>query len=222
VICFSRSYLYWLTKKQSSHGLFQLDAILDCKKDGFLDPYRFVLGAAVPAGRMYETAGPLLREPAYSFQMIAGLNEHTILRRDLSPSRPTNSSDSFDLHSKHFHSLFWRTTHVQANHQKPDLLANIPPQSTINIILEFRQDDLDLRLEAPLRHWNYRQHSKSWQIETGPLLWPLNTYEFQHSLQSSVLTTAWLHANNDNRVTISGDRLVPHEISAHLSLLVPF
>lgn len=196
--------------------------MLDCKKDGSLNPYQFVLGAAVPAGRMYERAGPLLREPAYSFQMIAGLNEHTILRRDLSSSRPSNSSDSSDLHSKHFHRLFWRTSQVQSTHQNPDLLPIISPQSNINIVLEFRAYDLDLRLEAPLRHWNYRDHPKSWQIETGPLLWPLNTYDFQHSLQSSLLTTAWLHANNDNRVTISGDQLVPHEISAHLSLLVPF
>lgn len=222
MICFSNSRLCWLTKKQSSYGFFQLDAILDCKIDGCHDPFRFVLGSSVPAGRMYETSGPLVRDPAYSFQMIAGLDEHTILRRDLIATESTHLSDSSDLHSQHFNCVYWRTTSVSANHQKLDTLPNISCQSSLNIALEFRKHDWNLRLEAPLRHWNYRQHPEAWQIETGPLLWPLNTCDFLHFPQSSALTTAWIHANKDNRVTISGDRLVPHELDAHLSLLVPF
>lgn len=107
MICFSYSCLYWLTKVESSYGFFQLDALLDCKIDGTPDPYRFVLGSSVPAGRMYKTSGPLVREPMYSFQMIAGSDEHTILRCDLMPSRPTQSSDSSDLHSDHFHRVHW-------------------------------------------------------------------------------------------------------------------
>ncbi len=218
-ILFSESYLHWITRAGASNGWFQLDAVLEVIPAGTTAQFQYVLAAGVPAGRMYATSGPLLRQPPYSFQMITGLNEHTILRRELFTSNPSQVTDTSDFHSKQFHSVDWHITTMPAIRLKPNSVPKLAGQSAKNILLEYHVHGSVLRLEAPLRHWNYRADPEAWQIETGPLLWPLRIKDLLYSPQSSGLTTAWLHANKDNRITISGDRLAAQEIEAQLYLL---
>ena len=77
-IHFAASHLHWLTRAEGSHGFFQLDSLLEWLPAASQKPLQFVLAAAVPAGRVYAPEGPLLKQPPYSFQLIAGPNEHTI------------------------------------------------------------------------------------------------------------------------------------------------
>jgi hypothetical protein len=219
-ICFAASHLHWLTRAETSHGWFQLDALLDWWPPTPQPPLQFVLAASVPAGRMYASSGTLLKQPPYSFQLIAGHQEHTILRRPLNTSQAAVPGDSSQPHSPTFQDLSWQLIHAPAQSLPPEGLLALPsPPPTLNLLLEWRHRSGLLRLQAPLRHWNHRAEPAGWQIESGPLLWPLDRLAFAEAPSSAGLTTAWLHANQAGRVTMSGDRLPCHELEARLSLL---
>jgi len=219
-IRFADSHLHWITRAEASHGWFQLDALLEWWPPSPQLPLQFVLAAAVPAGRMYATSGPLLKQPPYSFQLIAGHQEHTILRRPLDASQIAVPGDSSQPHGPTFQALSWQLSHAPAQQLPPQALAALPsPPPMLNLLLEWRHRGGLLRLQAPLRHWNHRPEHAGWQIETGPLLWPLDRLAFAEPPSSAGLTTAWLHANQAGHVTMSGDRLPCHELEARLSLL---
>ena len=219
-IRFAASHLHWLTRAEGSHGFFQLDAFLEWLPFRRVSPMSFVLASTVPAGRMYAPSGPLLKHPPYSFQLIAGYQEHTILRRPLDPSQADVPADSSQPHAHTFHSVTWQLSLGPAQSLDPEALAAMPsPPPSLNLLLEWRHFGGLLRLQAPLRHWNHRAHPAGWQIETGPLLWPLDPQAFAAAPGSAGLTSAWLHANQAGRVSMSGDRLHCHELEAQLSLL---
>ena len=77
-----------------------------------------------------------------------------------------------------------------------------------------------LRVQSPLRHWIHRDNPSGWQIETGPVLWPLDLEAFTTEPNSRWLTPAWIHSNQAGHVTMSGERLPCHEQKAQLSILV--
>lgn len=219
-IDFFASHLHWITLDEASHGWFQIDAILEWLPVAPQQPLQFVLAAAVPAGRMYAPVGPLLKQPPYSFQLIAGPNDHTILRRPLDFSQAAVPADSSAPHNTIFKTLTWELSRTEAQPLSPEELATLPTASPVlNLLLDWRHHGGSLRLQTPLRHWNHRSNQAGWQIETGPLLWPLDKFAFAESPSSARLTSAWLHANQMSRVTMSGDRLACHEFEACLSLL---
>ena len=219
-IHFATSHLHWITSSEASHGWFLLDAFLEWSPKGHQQPLPFVLGAAVAAGRMYAPSGPLLKQPPYSFQLIAGHLEHTIQRRALDHKQPYVPSDSTQPHNQTFIALSWELSSCLARPLKLEDLATIPhPPPTLNILVELEHDEGFLRLQAPLRHWNHRSHPSGWQLETGPVLWPLDLEAFTAEPNTSWLTPAWIHSNHAGRVTMSSDRLPCHELEAQLSLL---
>jgi len=101
-IRFAASHLHWLTRAEASHGVFQLDVLLEWRPPAPQPPLQFVMAAAVPAGRMYAPSGPLVKQPPYSFQLIAGHQEHTILRRPLDASELDVPGDSSQPHGPTF------------------------------------------------------------------------------------------------------------------------
>jgi hypothetical protein len=169
---------------------------------------------------MYASTGPLLKQPPYGFQLMASPHEHTILRRPLQPGDSAMPTDTSQPHGESFETLQWHLAFAAATLLQPSVVAslNTPPPS-LNLVLERNDAGGRLRLEAPLRHWNHRTDPSGWQVETGPLLWPLDLQAFLAAPRTELLTTAWLHANQANRVTMSGDRLPAHELEAQLSLL---
>lgn len=220
-IHFASSYLHWITQTEASHGCFQLDAVLDWYPPGDANGMSYVLAAAVPAGRMYATDGPLLKQPPYSFQLIAGHLEHTIQRRALDRDQPNVPSDNTQPHNHTFKTLRWELSTCLAKPLRPETLAAIPhPLPTLNIFVELELNGGLLRLQAPLRHWNHRSNPSGWQIETGPLLWPMDLHAFAADPYTNWLSTAWIQANHAGRVTMSGERLPCHEQEAQLSLLM--
>lgn len=220
-IHFPSSYLHWITHAESSHGYFQLDAVLDWHPLGQEKGMLYVLAAAVPAGRMYATSGPLLKQPPYSFQLIAGHLEHTIQRRALDRNQPNVPTDNTQPNSQTFKELSWELSSCLAEPLQPENLTAIPhPLPSLNIVIELKHNGGLLRLQAPLRHWNHRGNPSVWQIETGPLLWPLDLEAFTAEASSRWLTPAWIHANDAGRVTMSGERMPCHEQEAQLSLLM--
>lgn len=219
-ICFASSYLHWLTRAEASHGWFRLDACLQWLPQNPRQSLSYVLAAQVPAGRMYAPTGPLLKQPPYSFQLIAGREEHTILRRSLTRVHDPDLTDTTQPHQITFQELSWNLRETASRQLSLDALFTFPdPPPILNLLLQWNGPGWRLILQAPLRHWNQRITPHAWQIETGPILWPLDLEAFMADPSSSKLTTAWLHANRDSHVTISGDRLPSHELVAHLSLL---
>ena len=219
-IDFALSHLHWLTRTEASHGWFQLDALLRVTPAGAAIPSTYALAASVPAGRMYASNGPLLKQPPYSFHLIAGSHEHTVLRRPLGAGDRATPADTSLPHNEVFESLQWHLAFASAHSLQPSAIPwlNTPPPS-LNMVLDLNLDGAHLRLEAPLRHWNHRAEPAGWQLETGPLLWPLDMQAFLENPRTELLTTAWLHANQANRVTMSADCLPAHELEAALSLL---
>lgn len=219
-IHFASSHLHWITQAELSHGFFRLEALLEWFPSASSQSLQFVLSAAIPAGRMYASSGTLLKLPPYSFQLIAGALEHTILRRPLDSNQPIVPVDSSQLHTESFQTLNCHLSHAHAQLLTPESLAALPkPPPILNVMLELQNQAGLLRLQAPLRHWNHRADPSGWQIETGPLLWPLDRAAFEQNPSSLRLSSVWLHANQAGRVTISGDRLLCHELEAQLSLL---
>ena len=220
-IHFQSSYLHWITQAEASHGCFQLDAVMDWYPPGHENAMSYVLAAAIPAGRMYAKDGPLLKQPPYSFQLIAGDLEHTIVRRALDHNQPNVPRDNTQQHSQTFKALRWELRTFLAKPLLPETLAEIPhPLPPLNLVIELEYGGGLMRLQAPLRHWNHRSNPFGWQIETGPVLWPMNLDAFTAEPNSNWLSPAWIHSNRSGRVTMSGDRLPCHELEAQLSLLV--
>lgn len=212
--------MHWITKTEESHGWFNLDAHLEVRPYGSTASMEYVLAASVPAGRMYKKNGPLLKQPPYSFQLIAGTSEHTILRRAIYQKEAITVSDTSKSHGESFKSLQWYLATKDAKALEINQLAIHKIQTTeLNIKMELIYDQAYIKVVAPLRHWNHRAAPLGWQIETGPLIWPVDLEAFLTKPYTSVLTTAWLHSNQSDRVTISGDRLPTHELEAHLSLI---
>lgn len=170
---------------------------------------------------MYAATGHLLKQPPYSFQMIAGHLEHSIQRRALDHKQPDVPSNNTHPHNHKFKALSWEMRTCLAKQLQPESLAAIShPLPMLNIVIELEYNGGLLRMQAPLRHWNHRGNPSVWQIETGPLLWPLDLEAFTAEAGSRCLTPAWIHANDASRVTMSGERLPCHEQEAQLSLLM--
>ena len=130
-IRFAASHLHWLTRAEDSHGSFQLDALLDWWPPAPQPPLQFVLAAAVPAGHMYAPSGPLLKQPPYSFQLIAGHQDHTILRRPLDARQPAVTADSSEPHGSTFQALSWQLSHRPAQQLRPEALAALPSREEL-------------------------------------------------------------------------------------------
>ena len=218
-IRFGTSYLHWITRSGCSHGWFQLDAVLEWFPNNQNQPIIFVLGAAVPAGLMYAPTGPLLKQPPYSFQLIAGQKEHTIIRKALNQKHKNVPSDNSQPNKQSFEHLSWQINHCKAKSLNPEDLAELKsPLMSLNLVIKLLVNAGSLHLHAPVRHWNHRDKPSGWQIETGPVLWPRDLEAFTTEPSTNSLTPSWIHANQADRVTISGDHVACHELEAQLSL----
>lgn len=142
------------------------------------------------------------------------------MRRPLDAFQSGVPTDSSHFHSYTFSILIWQFSYGAAQILPPEALAALTsPPPIHNLVLEYRHNDGLLCLQPPLCDWNHRANPAGWQIETGPLLWPFDRLSFAAAPSSAGLTSAWLHANQAGRVTISGDGLNFHELEARISLL---
>ena len=220
MIDFSSSNVHWITQKESSHGWFQLDSVLNWYPSTNRELYKYILATAVPAGRMYANSGPLLKTPPYSFQLIAGQEEHSILRIPIGEQQSDSPNSSTQAHESVFKKIEFNLMYCNAEKLGPDSLAKLQTLCpTLNIVVEFTSENGFFEIQAPLRHWNYRNDPSGWQIETGPILWPKKLDSFNKEPNTRCLSPAWIHANQENLISISGRQIDCHQLSAKLSLL---
>ena len=178
-IHFPSSYLHWITHAEASHGCFQLDAVLNWYPPGHKNAHSYVLAAAVPAGRMYAESEPLLKQPPYSFQMIAGHLEHSIKRRALDHNQPNIPSDNTEPHNHTFKALSWELRTCLAKQVQPESLAAIPhPLPMLNIVIELEHNGGFCACRHPCATGTTEAiplAGKSRQaLCSGPLIWMLS------------------------------------------------
>ncbi len=218
-ICFSSSYLSWITRTELSNGIFRLDSVL-IHRSNKQEETTFVLCSGVPAGRMYADTGPLLKTPKYFYQFIGGSKTHKIIR---TPAKESNQKLCEDSHSENksiFLELDFHLNKKKAKAIKADALIELSSLNTpVNLCIYIKRNHESIYIESPLKHWNFLSRERKWQVESASILWPSNLDNFCKNANSSFLIPVCLHANKSNMITISGERIKCHEIAADLSFL---
>ena len=218
---FQRSSIRWVTRSEKSMGAFQLEALVRLWGDAGAPPKLFALGTAVMAGNMYVEGG-LCKNPPYMFQAAGGEGEHAIFRTDLSPCRnnvvkklwernkiqdsigPNSQTfDAFDIHLEMDAAKSVQDYEEIAEHfSRQDFFTC---RVTIDSAIAEKME-----LEFPVKHLNLLPSCQMWQLETGPILFPLRG--------DSVNTVAgflpyFVHANRFDCADFSPDFPFPQEVS---------
>lgn len=180
-INFQRSDIRWVTAKEKSWGVFQLEAVLRFWPGAVAESRQYVLGAAVLAGNMYVDEG-LCKDPAYMFQVAAGESDHVIFRTGL-PNRqnearnqPENAHivrDTFGANQQIFDSI---DVNMEMEPGLPlkgyeDIEASYSrgERFTCLVIIDLPVTGR-IEMEFPVKHLNLLPSRKQWQLESGPVL----------------------------------------------------
>ena len=175
---FANSHLSW---GGSSKGIFKLVSLLKSRKkgEGKLSN-SFGLGRSVLAGNMYAGKN-LLKEPPYLFQ-VAGSDKEQWIYRTYLPVRGRKKLP-----------LWVKRNKTGDNYGKPllkEFQLNIqkekatPIKSFDDINAFFKKNRFSAKvlfnikndvivLEFPIYHINLKNETKMWQVETGPILFPM-------------------------------------------------
>lgn len=174
MIDFSRSFCTWLLPEQPSYGRFSLESCLFYTPTQSPEEHCFILGASVMAADVYGK-GPLLKDPAYRFELIASQAEYRILR---SYPLPPENEDAFADTGGETQSRF-KTLNIHLCPCEADplstgaeiLAATLTQRALVGeILLPFGSQGI--RLVFPVKHINCHQDTLAFQVETGPLLMP--------------------------------------------------
>lgn len=191
IVDFNKSSVAWL---RESTGIFKLASILSvCFKGSEADT--FVLTENILAGNVYAKKG-LIKNPPYLFQLVASNTYQKILRTDLdnhisgiagqSISRRQVLDTEGDLFKDHLD--------IDIRYKLGNSLRcfyEIKKCSTafsLNGRLSIDTGQHNFTIEFPIRHLNANMKKKKWQVETGPILFPV----FSGNKKEYSLTPAFL------------------------------
>jgi hypothetical protein len=207
-IDFSSSSIFW---NGPSNGIFKLASVLKIDKlNSSKVETIFGLGESVLAGNMYVSDG-LLKKPPYLFQVAGSTGEQYIFRNFL----PNQKRSTFPR-------WFKKNTHLGDTHQKNHFdefclnLKKIPAKAVKNYeeIEEVFYDNnftaraqieyygLSCSVEFPVNHINVKPEIKMWQVETGPVLFPIFEVDVLSDLE---LLPCFTHFNNFEKLDIFYD-----------------
>ena len=167
---FAKSYVRWVVSSKESHARYQLESVLLIKESGKEE--RWALAAPVLAGNMYSVAD-IIKRPLYQFQIAAGQVTNIIYRNAVSSgadcgTRTMANEEVFqDLYAELDESI-GRTLHdyesiEAAFSRNTNLVGKVSITGSV-----------DYELEFPIKVINIDPKNKSFHIETGPVLYPLN------------------------------------------------
>jgi len=193
----------------TSIGLHKLVSVLTINNFENSDKIKtYGLGQSILAGNMYVKKG-LLKNPPYLFQISGSASEQKIFRTFLPNSKKIkfpewvkndNTGDTYgnplikDFQINIFNE--YANEINEFNEIKSSLSKN-----SFTAKVTFTNDDSTYNLEFPINHINIKSKSKVFQVETGPVLFPLihrdeYTFEFLPS---------FIHFNVSNRMDIFYD-----------------
>ncbi len=176
IVDFSKSSI---SLQGDTTGVFKLASLLNsfCEAG---NANTFVLAENVMAGNVYSSES-LIKTPPYLFQLIASKNYQKILRTDVDVQRaaPTNENKPRDQILDTEGNIFGDNINI-------DVRYNIGSKiESLNDIIKYSKSfnlngriSLDLfqqkfAIEFPVRHLNIHEKKERWQIETGPILFPI-------------------------------------------------
>lgn len=192
---FERARLTWRTPG-GSVGIWRLLASVH---DLGREKERTVLASIVMAGDVYGS-GSLPRDPAYSFQMIAGRNRHAILR--------DYGAAQHDSENAHVHRFDWIEIDVpRVSLQRIDV--GIPVTGRLAwplscAVSAIGADGRQCVLEFPISHYNYRasQTKVAFQVETGPILVPSTLLPSNAAATYCGVALAYIFINRPDRADL--------------------
>ena len=199
---FQKSYIKWLTN-DNTEGIFKISSILEVTNQSKLIE-KYILGELVLAGRMFKK-NLLVRNPEYTFQIIVGNNSNLIrrvnIRRGFLFKRSSSKIEENSFRFKYLNAHLFKSKLTKTNCPPPK------PKSNIQIAISKNFGSYKVNSYSPLKHWNFKSitaNKKSWQIETGPILWINEVKKIQDICLKST-RICFIHANNNNIGTISYD-----------------
>lgn len=208
---FDRSFLRWVVRDSGSVGIFLLDSITRIRL-AEANPVFFALAAGVLAGNMY-TRGPLVKQPSYLFQMIAGDGAHRILRTVLPPKPDAAFAGNLTFDSNGPSSEMFDSLEVEVCWKSNDCLRPVHPgldlvKPAARLMGSASWVDAEGQAEIffPIRHWNRLGNTGKFQVETGPVLWPdLVKLAQGETLSPADFLPAFLHFGSEGRLDVSLD-----------------
>ena len=176
IVDFRSSSVSWLGE---SEGTFKIASMLKLNRPN-KPAELFALTENILAGNVYAKQ-KLIKSPPYLFQFVMSKNYQKIMRTDLDnrqfylfPLRAFRKKIK-DTEGDIFHDK----THLDIRYRQARLndVDDIFLKNRVcfdrTARLSFSKDQIEFSAEFPIRHLNTRSHSKEWQVETGPVLFPI-------------------------------------------------
>ena len=176
IVDFNKSNFSWLG---DSKGKFKIASIISITKETAIRN-RYILTENVLAGNVY-SKNNLIKTPSYLFQVIASKNYQKIFRTDL-------DTKFFDLSPKNLFrknildtegnifgnnlnfNIKYKCSHY--NRSFEDLNKNFS-SFDFNSRISFKKNEETFFIEFPIKHLNLNEKNKEWQVETGPIIFPI-------------------------------------------------
>ena len=141
----------------------------------------FGLGESVLAGNMYVSEG-LLKQPSYLFQ-LAGSSSEQYIFRTLLPNQKKTTFPSWvkkntllgDSHKNNlFNDFFIDLKKVSARTvMNYDEIEEVFFDNSFTARVNIEFSGYKVSVEFPVNHINIKPEIRMWQVETGPLLFPI-------------------------------------------------
>lgn len=192
VIDFARARIAWMTH-DGSRGLWRVVAV--ARETGGAQP-AWYLAAGVMAGDVYGQ-GPLPLQPPYAFQFAASRERHVMFRQPLEAS---GLQDTDAPHSDTFSSVAIDAPEIEAV-RLDAVAAESRWPLTARLSIEGASGAL-WSLEFPVDHINHRDQPAAWQIETGPVIVPVDLMDIVGAAKPGGLQLAFLFVNRADRADL--------------------
>ena len=197
-IDFINSTLGW---NSESKGIFNLISLLVYKNiDNGGKKESFGLGQSVLAGNMY-VEKDLLKIPSYMFQLAGSISEQSIFRSFISEiPEQEKTLDNYDETIFEDFEIKIKNEEARIVETFDDIKA-LFSSSHFSAKIFFNLAGYEMILEFPICHFNIKPKDKIWQVETGPILFPIIDKEdsFPRHLPSFV------HFNSFDKIDICYD-----------------
>ncbi len=190
IVDFNKSSVSWLGE---STGIFKLASILSVFCKGESDS--FALTENVLAGNVYAKKG-LIKNPPYLFQLVASDKYQKILRTDIENDIPSNAGQRIprrkvlDVEGD----LFRDNMEIDVQYKLGSSVSSVyeikkyATAFTLNGRLSLDTGQHSCTIEFPIRHLNTNVKKEKWQVETGPILFPVfSNNKKEYSLSPSFL-----------------------------------
>ena len=205
---FARSTISW---GGESHGIFHLKSLLTvCQSRDKLEREVIGLGEAVLAGNVYR-AKSLLKQPTYIFQLLGSIHRQWIYRTYISPfghpegiESGKNPDGCFDTYGEPlFQNGFDLSVATTPGREieEADLLCATRDLGLFSAVMQLCIEGQRFVVEFPITHINVRAKDSLWQVETGPVVFPI----LRNGEKNVEFLPCFLHFNRLDQVDVFFD-----------------